>query len=87
MRTSFLLEAVRRGGHTHVSVRAGRQEHGRALCGSLIVENEEWEQLRALLMGHLQAHLVGSGDVVGPGAVESRKVDPDVRLEVVESTE
>lgn len=45
----FLLEAEPRGGHVHVSVRAGSRRHARALCGSLIMDPGEWVAFRSML--------------------------------------
>lgn len=38
------------GGHTHVEVFAGRDEHHRGKCGDLVFRNEEWELLEPVLV-------------------------------------
>lgn len=56
---SFLFDAETRGGHVHVSVRVGPAGHDRALCGSLIMEPDEWALLRRVVETGRQAIGVG----------------------------
>lgn len=37
------------GGHTHVTVRAGVNDYGMGLCGSLAFRNEEFNQFKELV--------------------------------------
>lgn len=68
MTLHWLFEYDERGGHTHVKVRCGPQDHGRGLAGTLVFRNEEWEMLQALLT-------MAEND---SNRMEFRKMDPEV---------
>jgi hypothetical protein len=50
MDTYFRLRFTIGGGHTHVRVFAGRSVNGLGNCGHLVLRNEEWEDLRNVLL-------------------------------------
>jgi hypothetical protein len=68
-----LFEYEVRGGHTHVTVRCGPQDHSRPKVGDLVMENEEWKRLRPAIVRGFLALANAEDRNFGPTEVEVRE--------------
>lgn len=60
----FLFAAERAGGHSHITVRCSARSHDRVLAGRFILRNEEWDDLKRILMaGSCHPDVTGTVDM------------------------